>query len=102
MSFNKLLPLFTSDLKYGIIQRARQCCVQRRERRACCYDRSVTGFYSNVPVQVWRESFIWHLLFLIAIMSLEQRNKKVTDVFEKYNIAEWGNGPKRTVSNYTL
>ncbi|XP_047020229.1 bifunctional 3'-phosphoadenosine 5'-phosphosulfate synthase isoform X1 [Helicoverpa zea] len=29
-------------------------------------------------------------------MSLEQRNKKVTDVFEKYNIAQWGNGPKRT------
>lgn len=35
-------------------------------------------------------------------MSLEQRNKKVTDVYEKYKIAEWGNGPRRTVSGFLI
>ena len=35
-------------------------------------------------------------------MSLEERNKKVTDVYERFKIAEWGNGPKRAVSNFTF
>lgn len=35
-------------------------------------------------------------------MSLEIRNKKITDVYEKYKIAEWGNGPTRAVSSFAL
>lgn len=37
-------------------------------------------------------------------MSLEQRNKKVAETFEKYKIGEWGNGvnERRTVSLFIV
>lgn len=33
-------------------------------------------------------------------MSLVQRNKKVAETFEKYNISQWGNGTNKTVSAF--
>lgn len=57
-------------------------------------------FFERIRSILARKFFFNKFVFNKIKMSLEQRNKKVTDVYEKYKIAEWGNGPRRTVSGF--
>lgn len=74
-------------------RRPRQCSICRRGRRRV---------FDFVARALLRAKVAIIKLFSFDKMSLDTRNKKVFDTFEKYNIGDWGKGNVRQVSRFFL